>query len=175
MTHRTEGLPGDHRSPAAGNADPARCDATLWLHGPLERSLAGAVGGPPIPPLQRCALPPGHRGRHHALADAHGARRCWFHWDENGFRVGVATTPTPRDERHFHLAKASRQRPPSAEAVESDPPTIPCAVVPNPTRDQAIWALAAAVKRLGDVIADAAVSPNLRSVFTGHEARTDGD
>jgi hypothetical protein len=173
VTHRTAGLPGDHRSPAGRDGDPGRCDATVWLHGPLERSLTGAAGGLPVPPLHRCALKPGHRGRHHALADAHGARRCWFHWDEGGFHIGAAIATTSRDERDIHSARANRQRPPWTIAVESDPPTIPCKVLPNPGHDEAIWALAAAVKRLGDVIAEAAAAPNLRSAFSGRHARTD--
>lgn len=172
MTHPTAGSPGDHRSPTGRDTDPGRCDATVWLHGPLEPSLTGAAGGLPVPPLQRCALKPGHRGRHHALADAHGARRCWFHWDEGGFRIGALTT-TSRDERDIHSARANRQRPPWTIAVESDPPTIPCRLLPNPGHDEAIWALAVAVKRLGDVIAEAAGPNTLRSVFSRHEDRPD--
>jgi hypothetical protein len=153
VTYPTAGLPGDHRSPAARDADPGRCDATVWLPGPLERSLSGAAGERPVPPLHRCALKPGHRGQHHALADAHGARPCWFHWDEGGFRIGVAPTAKSHHERDVNSARVNRQRPPSADAVESDPPTVPCKVLANRGHDEAIWALAAAVKRLDDVIA----------------------
>lgn len=174
MTHRTAGLPGDHQSPAGRDADPGRCGATVWLPGPLERSLAGAAGGLPVPPLQRCALKSGHRGRHHALADAHGARRCWFHWDEGGFRIGVAIASTSLDERDIGSAGVNRRRPPSTEQVESDPPTVPCKMLANHGRDEAIWALAAAVKRLGDVVAEAAAAPNLR-LFPMHGAPTGRD
>ena len=70
-------------------------------------------------------------------------------------------------------ARANRQRPPWTIAVESDPPTIPCRLLPNPGHDEAIWALAVAVKRLGDVIAEAAGPNTLRSVFSRHEDRPD--
>jgi hypothetical protein len=174
VSHPTAGSPRGHRSPAGQDEAAGRCDATVWLHGPLERSLTGAAGGLPLPPLHRCALRPGHRGRHHALADAHGAQRYWFHWDESGFRVGAVTT-RPGSERAGTSIRQPRRPPPSATSSDFDPPTVPCKVLAYRGRDEAILALAAAIKRLGDVIAGVAGPPERPSVFSRHEARTDHD
>jgi hypothetical protein len=174
VSHPTAGSPRDHRSPAGQDEGAGRCDATVWLHGPLERSLTGAAGGLPVPPLHRCALKPGHRGRHHALADAHGAQRYWFHWDDSGFRVGAVTT-RPGAERAGTSIRRTRQPVTSAKSADSDPPTVPCKVLAYRGLDEAILALAAAVKRLGEVIAGVGGPPERPSVFSRHEARTDHD
>ena len=174
MSHPTAGSPRDHRAPAGQDEGAGRCDATVWLHGPLERSLTGAAGGLPVPPVHRCALKPGHRGRHHALADAHGAQRYWFHWDDSGFRVGAVTT-RPGAERAGTSIRRTRQPVTAAKSADSDPPTVPCKVLAYRGLDEAILALAAAVKRLGEVIAGVGGPPERPSVFSRHEARTDDD
>jgi hypothetical protein len=173
VAHLAAGSPRANGPTAGRDADSGQCDATVWLHGPLERSLTGAAGGLAVPPLHRCALKPGHPGRHHALADVHGARRYWFHWDDSGFRVGAATI-FARVERDSDSAEGTRQPPLSAESADTEPPTVPRRL-PVHARDEALWALAAAVDRLGAVIADATSPARLRSIFGGHQPRTEPD
>ncbi|PXX06371.1 hypothetical protein C8E89_114144 [Mycolicibacterium moriokaense] len=174
VAHPTADAAPAPRSPGARGAEPGRCDATVWLHGPLERSLSGAAGGLPVPPVHRCALKPGHRGRHQALADPHGARRCWFHWDEGGFRIGEVPTRS-RGERTGTSTRWTRQLPAATMSADSEPPTVPCKVLASKDRDEAIWALAAAVKRLGVAIAGIGGLSESRPVFSRHQARTDHD
>jgi hypothetical protein len=52
---------------------------------------------------------------------------------------------------------------------------VPCKVLAYRGLDEAISALAAAVKRLGEVIAGVGGPPERPSVFSRHEARTDHD
>jgi hypothetical protein len=76
-----------------GGRNTAQCAATIVINEALRRSLTGPNGGRPIRPEHRCSRDVGHPGAHRALADI--ARRCWFRWDDWGFRLGVTVDPGP--------------------------------------------------------------------------------
>lgn len=146
-----------------------RCAATVRLHGSLRRSLAAAGGGQ-VGTWQYCVLQRGHDGAHQAPAYRHGAARGWLGWDESGFRVG-GTHPLPSGLRRVRptrpnstaAARARREASHSPQAA----PGVAAAVraggwdTPRPGsaepdhRTAALWAIAAAVNRLADMMATA--------------------
>jgi hypothetical protein len=149
----------------AGRAMDSRCCATVTLHDPLRRSLGMWLGGREVPSVHFCTLDEGHRGEH--LAAAGGGGQGWFRWDESGFRIGARV---PQPEWPSDLAASPRLAGPVVESSgagsESSRNARPMPPPPKGGRhaldatesqelrlpDEALWALAAAVVRLADVI-----------------------
>jgi hypothetical protein len=148
-----------------------QCRATVFLHEPLRRSLAGWLGGNDVASMQRCALGGGHLGQHLGVPDP--ARRGWFRWDEFGFHIGSAErrdygqrggTLGPRSTADFAAMSAV----PTGKSTTAGPKGGRHAADPNASADepntrsptQALWALTAALERLTDVISAACDSRN---------------
>jgi hypothetical protein len=169
---RTEEGPVQHPRQVNAGINPGRpatgddrCRATVLLHGPLRRSLLAAAGGYQVPRTCGCTLSEGHRGAHHGLAYDTGVRRCWFRWDEWGFHLGGAGE-APYASPRPHRRAQSRRRGPPAAGLPLTPGGPPAADGPDAGRiaqahgspelislAQALWAVAAALKRLADTIA----------------------
>lgn len=162
---------GDRFTPAAGQHGPLggrvsanRCFATVMLDEELWRSLVTIGGQHQVAWVHGCILEYGHRGDHRALAYRAGAQAYWLQWDENRKPcVNTATESSPPGSqarpRLEPLVQPQQVAPPTiAEASlgalpeQLDPP------ISVPWTD-ALWAIAAALERLADVIT-AAVNPN---------------
>jgi hypothetical protein len=142
-----------------------RCQATVMLHGPLRRSLLAAAGGHEVPLTCGCTLNHGHPGAHCGLAYDTGVWRCWFRWDEWGFRLGGAGDASYAGPRPHRREQGRYRGPPAAgrSLTPGGPPTADGADAAGTARAhgspestslaQALWAVAAALKRLADTIA----------------------
>jgi hypothetical protein len=142
----------------------SRCCATVTLHDPLRRSFSSRMGGREVASVQSCTLEEGHRGEHLAAAD--GGGQGWFRWDESGFRVG-AKVPEGRGAGKppaspWLAGPAVKSSGAGSEGSSTANPTTPPksgrhaydAAVSSGLRSpvEALWALAAAIARLADVI-----------------------
>jgi hypothetical protein len=146
--------------------DTSRCCETVTLHDPLRRSFGSWMGGREVASVHLCTLDEGHRAEHLAAAD--GSGQGWFRWDESGFRVGVAEVPDGGGRGGLAgLPRLAGSVEPSggSEGSSTARPTPPPkgghhasdAAVSSGLRSpvEALWALAAAIARLADVIVGA--------------------
>jgi len=134
-----------------------RCYATVLLDEELWLSLDARDLGHEVAWVHGCALEHGHRGDHRALAYRAGALSYWLQWDERR-RPRISTTDRPDP-----LARtASPRGEPSVQPQDADRPTpakhssTVAAEPPGSTNSgsqaEALWAIAAALERLADVI-----------------------
>jgi hypothetical protein len=129
-------------------------DEELW------QSLAAIGADHQVAWVHGCILEHGHRGDHRALAYRAGAQHYWVQWGE---------ARKPRLNRDVEATPPGRQdRPPiepPTQPLQAAPPTITHASPPSASaqadspnslsRADALWAIAAALERLADVIAAA--------------------
>jgi hypothetical protein len=152
----------------AMNAD--RCRATVTLDEPLRRSLGSWSGGTELAQVHGCVLHGGHRGQHRAMANPDD-RRCWFRWDDSGFRLGLADAshraqgggqePSPRHAGFAARSSDARSAAATTNLTASSPRRGRHAAdsyapyrSPQPrSPTEASWAIATALERLADVIA----------------------
>ena len=167
MAHRTPGPGGARAGPLHPDSGADRCAAVVRLHGSLQRSLA-AAGGRRVGIWQHCVLRRDHEGAHLAAAYQHGAAPGWLGWDDSGFRVG-GTSPLPSGPRRMsptrtNSAAARRDRRFAARSTRAAPgvaagvragasDTSRPGSSERDDRTAALWAIAAAVNRLADMIA----------------------
>ncbi|GBE66719.1 hypothetical protein MFM001_31810 [Mycobacterium sp. MFM001] len=122
-------------------------DEELW------RSLAAMGADHQVAWVHGCALEHGHDGDHRALAYHGGGQDYWVLWDEKRkprlYTAGDVKPPTqPRPAKPPTITNAS----PTSISEQPDPPK-------SVSEPDALWAIAAALERLADVIA-AAFDPN---------------
>jgi hypothetical protein len=155
MQHPRQGAP--RHGSGRGQSSIDRCSATVTLPGTLYRSLAAAANTSEVAPVLGCALQRGHRGRHQGRACSGPGEHCWLRWDEWGFRLGRAQ---PRNPAPRHAPTRARHR---VSDAACPPAAAQPAAVPQPpeSRSQldALWAIAAALTRLAEVV-DAASRPS---------------
>jgi hypothetical protein len=154
--------------PLTDEAGGDRCLASFRLDDRLRRSLAAWAGRQDVARAHRCGLWRGHHGAHQALTHHNGAARCWFRWDEWGFRLGGPESPSSGRRSHSPpradaTATLNHQVPADHGADVTAPITVARTIAlappdgsPQPNLpSEALSALAAAVERLADVIAAA--------------------
>jgi hypothetical protein len=155
MQHPRQGAP--RHGSGRGQSSIDRCSATVTLPGTLYRSLAAAANTSEVAPVLGCALQRGHRGKHQGRACSGLGEHCWLRWDEWGFRLGRAQ---PRNPAPRHAPTRARHR---VSDAACPPAAAQPAAVPQPpeSRSQldALWAIAAALTRLAEVV-DAASRPS---------------
>lgn len=119
-----------------------RCFASVMLDEDLWRSLAAIGADHQVAWVHGCALEHGHAGDHRALAYHGGGQDYWVLWDEKRKprleTAGDAPPPAPAPTI-TSAASASAQPNSSASVSQTD----------------ALWAIAAALERLADLIAAA--------------------
>jgi hypothetical protein len=139
----------------------ARCGASITLTGPLRRSLAAECGGE-VASMWRCELQRGHGGAHQIGVCPDRGERGWLRWDAWGFRLGRAGPwyPQRRDRPApgRHRAADATHRAAAGMPVGAD---VAAGASRRPSSErrpqpEALWAIAASVQRLADVIGDAA-------------------
>src|ERR1700754_4049594 len=132
------------------------CFGSVLLHDELWESLA-SMSGRGVPWVHPCALGNGHDGDHGAPAyDVEGEPQQWICWSDSGpARLERVGAPSPG--RH------TRPLAPPTDASPRQPvgrtPADPQGATELPTPDsrtQALWAIAAAIERLADVVATVA-------------------
>ena len=152
--------------------DADRCRATVTLDEPLRRSLGSWSRVTELAHVHSCVLHGGHHGQHRAMANPNDAR-CWFRWDDSGFRLGIADASHRaqwggQEQSPRHAGSAARSSGASSAAATTNLTT------PRPRRGrhaadanapdrspeprsptEASWAIATALERLADVIAAA--------------------
>jgi hypothetical protein len=136
------------------------CYGTVLLDEGLRRSLSAVDGAHEVAWVYRCALEHGHVGDHHALVYHAGGQSYWTQWDESG-RPRISTTDQPHapgpepgfGEQPDHLGGTI---PPTTAADSLAATAVNPPGSPKPgSQDEALWAIAAALERLADVIAAA--------------------
>ena len=162
--------------------DADRCRATVTFDEPLRRSLGSWSGRTELAHVHGCVLHGGHHGQHRATANPDDGR-CWFRWDDSGFRLGIADAShrAQWDGQHqcpdTRVSLLSQVAPNSAAATTN--------LTPSPRRERhaadanapyrspqprsptaALWAIAAALQRLADFIA-AASAQTIRPRWDG--------
>jgi hypothetical protein len=131
-----------------------RCYATLLLDAEVRRSLIALIGEDDLAWVHGCVLENGHRGDH--LAQPQGARapNCWVQWQDGGQAhisttgrdIGSAVEPPNSEARALSAITASNAT--AAAAPQPEPAT-------SGSQAEALWAIAAALQHLADVIAAA--------------------
>jgi hypothetical protein len=135
------------------------CYATVLLDEGLWRSLSAVDGAQTVTWVYGCALEHGHRGDHQAVVYHIGGQSYLTQWDESG-RPRITTAeqpyapgpePGPRGEPPEHRGRTT---PPTTAAdsvadITAKPPGSP----KTGSQAEALWAIAAALERLADVIA----------------------
>jgi hypothetical protein len=136
-----------------------RCFATVLLDAELWRSLAALDVAHDVAWVHGCVLEHGHRGDHHALAYRAGPITYWLRWDD-GRRPRISTTDWP--DRHAREAStgAPSGQPQHAERLtRAEHSSTGAAEPPGPknsgSQAEALWAIAAALEHLADVIVGA--------------------
>lgn len=131
-----------------------RCYATVLLDEEVRRSLIALIGEDDVAWVQGCVLENGHRGDH--LAQPQGARapNCWVQWHDGG-QAHIRTTG--RDIGS--AVEPPDWEAPAPSAFTASYPTAAAAPQPEPatsgSQAEALWAIAAALQHLADVIAAA--------------------
>jgi hypothetical protein len=121
------------------------------------RSLVAIAGEHQVAWVHGCMLEHGHGGDHRALAYRAGVQVYWVHWDEiRKPRLDAAVESAPPGQN-----ARPRIEPPD-QPLQAAPPTIahpfPASASEQPdspksvSRPDALWAIAAALERLADVI-----------------------
>ncbi len=131
-----------------------RCYATVLLDAEVRRSLIALIGEDDVAWVHGCVLENGHRGDH--LAQPQGARalNCWVQWHDGGQAhistmgrdIGSAVEPPDSEARALSAITASYAT--AAAAPQPEPAT-------SGSQAEALWAIAAALRHLADVIAAA--------------------
>jgi hypothetical protein len=131
----------------------------MLLNEELWRSLAALDPADEVAWAHGCVLEHGHRGDHRALAYRAGALSYWLQWDE-GRTPRISTTDRPDP-----VAREARPRgEPWGQPQHAERPTMAehsstVAAEPGSTNSgsqaEALWAIAAALERLADVIVGA--------------------
>ncbi len=159
--------------------DADRCRATVTLDEPLRRSLASWSGRTALAHVHGCVLRGGHHGKHRAMANPED-ERCWFRWDDTGFRLGIADAShrapwggQHQSPRHADFAARSSHAgsaagttnlttPPPRRGRHAADANAPYRAPQPRSPTEALWAIAAALQRLADFIAAASASTILR-------------
>jgi hypothetical protein len=137
------------------------CYATVLLDEGLWRSLSAVDGPHEVTWVYGCALDHGHRGDHQALVYHIGGQSYWAQWDESG-RPRINTTdqsrppgpePGPRGEPPDHPGRTTPPAP-TADPLAAMPAKRSGSPTPA-SQAEALWAIAAALERLAEVIAAA--------------------
>ncbi|MCV7231547.1 hypothetical protein [Mycobacterium branderi] len=123
-----------------------RCFASVMLDEELWRSLAAIGADHQVAWVHGCALEHGHGGEHRALAYRDGGQDYWVQWDEKRKpRLDTAVDATPPAPQP---APPPTLTSPASASAQPDSPT-------SVSQTDALWAIAAALERLADVIAAA--------------------
>jgi hypothetical protein len=137
-----------------------RCYATVLIDEELWRSLTALDLAHEVAWVHGCVLEHGHRGDHHALAHRAGPLSYWLQWDENRRpRISATDQPGP-------LARETSPRgEPSGQPQHAERPTpakhsSTAAAEPPGSKNtgsqvEPLWAIAAALERLADVVVGA--------------------
>jgi hypothetical protein len=142
-----------------------RCYVTVLLDEEAWQSLAALSSEHDAAWVHRCVLERGHRGEHLAEPSGAGPLRCWVQWREGG-RARVSTTRPPLppapdiasaveqpgwEPQPHRLTTASHSTTRASERLEAPTPE---------SEAEALWAIAAALQHLADVIAAALSAAN---------------
>jgi len=137
-----------------------RCYATVLLDEELWRSLTALDPSHEVAWVHGCELGHGHHGDHHALAYRAGPLGYWLQWDERHV-PHISTTDGPGPIARDAIPRREPRGQPHAErpttAAHSSTAAAESAVSKNSgSQTDALWAIAAALERLADVIVGAA-------------------
>ena len=136
-----------------------RCFATVMLDEDLWRSLVALGGEHQVPWVHGCMLEHGHGGDHRAPAYRAGALVYWLEWDERGKpRVNTAVESAASGWlARPRVGPPDQPRPPAPPTVADDSAAA-SEQLDSPksvSTADALWAIAAALEHLADVIANA--------------------
>ena len=140
--------------------NPAACFGSVLLDNELWQSLT-AMNGRNVPWVHSCALDHGHDGDHAAPAyHVDGEPQHWLRWPDTGpVRLDpVELSPPGRHSKPL----STPPNPLPRSTTTTDAPAHPVAEDRSPTREsqaEALWAIAAALERLADVVATYLASP----------------
>jgi hypothetical protein len=131
------------------------CYGSVLLDNELWQSLT-AMSGRDVPWVHGCVLDHGHDGDHGAPAyDVDGEPRHWLRWPDTGpARLDRVELSPPG--RHSKPLREPSRRPPPRSATATGAPAHRPADVGSPasgSQAEALWAIAAAIERLADVVA----------------------
>jgi hypothetical protein len=155
-----------------------RCFATVLLDEELWRSLAALDDAHDVAWVHGCVLEHGHPGDHQALAYRAGPNSYWLRWDE-GHRPRISTDDRPDPHAREAVPRgvpsgqpqhAERSTPAKHSSTAATEPPTP---KNSASQADALWAIAAALERLADVIVGALNSAEATGRHTaGREKRS---
>ena len=140
--------------PPCGTVSGDRCYATVLLDMEVRRSLIALIGEDDVAWVHGCVLENGHRGDHLAQPQGPRAVNCWVQWHDGsqahisttGQDTGSAVEPPDSEARALSTITASYA------TAAADPPPEPTT---SGSQAEALWAIAATLRHLADVIAAA--------------------
>jgi hypothetical protein len=158
MTHVHPAAGRDHFRPLGGTVIGDCCYATVLIEEDLWRSLAALDLAHEVAWVHGCTLEHGHRGDHHALAYRAGPLSYWLQWDERRKpRISTTDQPGPLARETSPRVEPSGQSQQHAERPTTAKHSSTAAAEPvrskhEGSQAEALWAIAAALERLADVI-----------------------
>jgi hypothetical protein len=149
-----------------------RCYATVLLDEELWRSLTALEPSREVAWVHGCELDHGHDGDHHALAYRDGPLGYWLRWDERHVpHISNTDRPDPLTRDAAPRGEPRGQPPHAKPTMAAHSSTAESAVSENSgSQADALWAIAAALERLADVILGA---PNPEDTPGRHAAGRD--
>jgi hypothetical protein len=146
--------------PLGGTVIGDRCYATVLLDEELWRWLAALDPAHDVAWVHGCELEHDHRGDHHALAYRAGPLSYWLQWDERHIpRISTTDRPdplareaSPRGEPWGQPQHAERPTPAEHSSTTA---AEPAGSKNSGSQAEALWAIAATLERLADVIVGA--------------------
>ncbi len=137
------------RGPGMTDGD---CFGSVLLHDELWRSLA-SLNGQSVPWVHGCGLENGHHGDHGAPVDqVEGEPQQWIRWANAGPARLERVEPSSPGRHTRPLESPTDASPQPVENSRADRSGE--TVLPGPgSQSEALWAIAAALERLADVVA----------------------
>jgi hypothetical protein len=136
------------------------CFGSVLLDNELWQSLT-AMTGRSVPWVHSCVLDHGHDGDHGAPAyHMDGEPQHWLRWPDTGPVRLDPVEPSPPGRHAMPLSEPPN--PPPRSATTTDAPAHPVGEDGSPTtgsQAEALWAIAAALERLADIVATYLTGP----------------
>jgi hypothetical protein len=138
------------------------CFASVLLDEELWQSVTAMKGGDAVPWVHGCALDHGHHGDHAAPAThVDGETQHWLRWPDAGPARLEHGEPSPPGRHSKPLGEPPNRRPPRS-TPNTGAPAHSLAEASSPSTSsqaEALWAIAAAIERLAEVVAAYMANP----------------
>ena len=148
-------MPNSRPAPQGNGVNGGGCYGSVLLDDELWQSLTAMIGRD-VPWVHGCVLDHGHDGDHGApMNQMDGEPQQWLRWPD-GAPARLDRVESSPPGRHSKPPQEPSDQPPPPSSTATGAPAHPFSGVGSSATDSqipALWAIAAAIERLADVIA----------------------